>query len=352
MKIDFPCCSLKPRPPLRIGSPRDWAPLYGARAQLVQLYTSRWINGTQITWTMRGGREGDRAAVGRAVATWQVIAGGLKLQQVSDWNSAMVRITFDEGDGSWSYVGPDCMKAPAGEATMNFGWPLTTDWGRDTALHEWGHALGAWHEHQNPRAGIVWNRQAVLAYFSGPPNNWDHDTIERNILQPLDIDRATGSMWDRNSIMHYPFEAGLILEPSQYRTTPLLPLPGLSPKDRELMSAWYPGGATPTEPPKPVRRELLKGIPVVLGSKGAQLAGQEFRFTMSVKGWQRWTVKTEGDADTTMVLKQPNGAQLMADDDSGYLRNAQLSKWEWASKTYHLDLRVNWHAGEVRIVRT
>jgi hypothetical protein len=36
------------------------------------------------------------------------------------------------------------------------------------------------HEHQNPSGGIQWNREAVIADLSGPPNNWKIEMIENN----------------------------------------------------------------------------------------------------------------------------------------------------------------------------
>jgi len=76
---------------------------------------------------------------------------------------------------------------------MNFGWDLTTPYGRDTALHEIGHTLGFPHEHQNPNAGIVWDEDAVLDYFRGPPNNWNDQQINWNILRKLLPGSVTGS---------------------------------------------------------------------------------------------------------------------------------------------------------------
>jgi hypothetical protein len=61
-----------------------------------------------------------------------------------------VRVRFREGD-------PE-LQIPAPEPTMNYG-----------------------HEHQNPDTPIDWNRAAVIADLSGPPNNWDEATIESNI---------------------------------------------------------------------------------------------------------------------------------------------------------------------------
>ncbi len=102
------------------------------------------------------------------------------------------------------------------ERTMNFGWDLTTPYGRDTALHEIGHALGFPHEHQNPLAGIVWDEEKVYRYFAGPPNNWPRQTTHHNIIRKISADLVEGSAWDKDSIMHYQFPAGLIISPSYY----------------------------------------------------------------------------------------------------------------------------------------
>jgi len=40
--------------------------------------------------------------------------------------------------------------------------------GLDTAVHEIGHSLGFPHEYQNPKAGIVWNEEAVYAALGQP----------------------------------------------------------------------------------------------------------------------------------------------------------------------------------------
>ena len=78
-------------------------------------------------------------------------------------------------------------------------------------------------------AGIVWDEEAVYEDLAGPPNRWSRAQTYRNIIEKIDADLVDGGGWDRDSIMHYPFKAGLILEPQQYRTQPLQPAEGVVP---------------------------------------------------------------------------------------------------------------------------
>ena len=73
--------------------------------------------------------------------------------------------------------------------------------------HEFGHALGLIHEHQNPDTPIDWNRAAVIADLSGPPNNWDEATIENNMFKRYDPSEVSTTPTDRLSIMMYPIPA-------------------------------------------------------------------------------------------------------------------------------------------------
>ena len=104
--------------------------------------------------------------------------------QSGDDPDADIRVAFEQGNGSWSYLGTMCQQIPAPEPTMNYGW-LTPDSNDDelhrVVAHEFGHALGLIHEHQNPDTPIDWNRAAVIADLSGPANNWDEATIGSNI---------------------------------------------------------------------------------------------------------------------------------------------------------------------------
>ena len=93
---------------------------------------------------------------------------------------------------------------------MNYGWLTpgsSDDELRRVVLHEFGHALGMIHEHQNPEGGIRWNKPAVIADLSGPPNNWDPATIENNMFKKYDPSQGTYTSFDPESIMLYPIPA-------------------------------------------------------------------------------------------------------------------------------------------------
>jgi serralysin len=123
---------------------------------------------------------------------------------------AEIRIAFQEGDGSWSYLGTQCKQAPDTEPTMNYGW-LDKDSPeselRRVVLHEFGHALGLIHEHQNPNKAISWNKAAVIRDLSRPPNRWDPETIFNNIFKLYEKREILGTDIDPESIMMYQIPA-------------------------------------------------------------------------------------------------------------------------------------------------
>lgn len=170
----------------------------------------KWQSGTRVKVRFM---EGDPQLQERVRAVAQEWTGpsmaNVSLQFV-DQDDADIRIAFQQGDGSWSYLGTVSQQIPASEPTMNYGWlrpDSPDDELRRVVLHEFGHALGLIHEHQNPNRPIAWNRAAVKAALSGPPNNWDDATIENNIFKKYDPAALSSTPTDSLSIMMYPIPA-------------------------------------------------------------------------------------------------------------------------------------------------
>ena len=106
-----------------------------------------------------------------------------------------IRIDFDQ-NGCWSYVGTDC-KNYKNESTMNFSW-----FDVQTVMHEFGHALGMIHEHQNPKNNTIdWNERAVYKWAS-ETQGWDETTTKINIID-TPTEQINGSEYDPLSIMLY-----------------------------------------------------------------------------------------------------------------------------------------------------
>ncbi|MDB5072068.1 MAG: hypothetical protein JWM87_3179 [Candidatus Eremiobacteraeota bacterium] len=226
----------QPHPPERHFCKTLVAERVGGRKAAL-LNANQWQLGETIKIRFLEGDAGLRDRVKAAANAWTGPSmANLNLVYVDD-DSAEVRITFQQGAGSWSYIGTECRSHP-GEATINFGWltPESSDNDvKSVVLHEFGHMLGLIHEHQNPNSPINWNRSAVIADLSGPPNNWDQPTIEFNIFDPYDKTKLTTTILDPKSIMMYQIPAAWTTDGFSTEFNG-----DLSPLDKQLIAQVYP----------------------------------------------------------------------------------------------------------------
>jgi hypothetical protein len=235
-----------PLPMLRGALRRGGMAGVSIRTQKLAIITGKkWLPKGQVLGVrFLDGSKTQRAKVQQHAEEWMAYASVR-----FDWSagaSAQVRISFQADPGSWSAIGTDCLHTDyfkKSEPTMNFGW-LRDDTDdveyRRVVVHEFGHALGAIHEHQNPKGGIVWNEQAVYAAFSGPPNNWSRDEIRSNILDKYSYDQLNGTKFDPKSIMLYPFPKELIKGPPALARTGTATNTDLSAQDKRFIGTIYP----------------------------------------------------------------------------------------------------------------
>ena len=122
---------------------------------------------------------------------------GIKFEFVN--RNGNIKIGFDTNEGAYSYVGTDCLQY-TNEKTMNLGW---LDVG--TIIHEFLHALGCIHEHQNPKNNSIdWNKNKVYCWAK-QTQDWNPEVTCHNIFEKYNQEQLNGSDFDIDSIMLYFF---------------------------------------------------------------------------------------------------------------------------------------------------
>ena len=272
-------------------------------------FRKMWINGSTLRVNFKGGTAAERAKV-KEQALWWSEHANLTFAFV-DVPDAEIRITFDPNDGAWSYVGTDSRGIPQGEATMNLGF---MDGG--TAAHEFGHAIGLGHEHQNPEGGIEWNDDVVIRELGGPPNFWTPAQVRHNVLEKYSADQIRGTKFDPESIMLYFY-------PGRWTKS------GKGTQENDVLSATdkafiasaqaYPRTAT------------VEAVKLTVNSAAATSArigvpGEEDVFTFTAKSSGRHIVSTSGQTNVVMKLFGPDSqtSLIAEDDDSGIGENARI----------------------------
>lgn len=288
-----------------------WQPTVRGRGNVTRaiiVLRKMWVNGSILRVSFMGGTDAQQTLVKQQAAWWTKHAN--LTFRFTDVPDAEIRIAFDPGDGAWSYVGTDCRTIPQGEPTMNLGF---LDGG--TAAHEFGHAIGLGHEHQNPKGGIEWKEEVVISSLGGAPNFWTPDQVRHNVLSKYGVDQIRGSEFDGDSIMLYFFPGSWTKSGKGTKANEVL-----SKTDQTFIasSEAYP-------------RTAAKAVKLTVNSKTSTPAqigspGEEDLFTFTAKTSGRHTISTSGKTNVVLKLFGPNSptSLIAEDDDSGVGENARI----------------------------
>lgn len=285
----------------------------GGRARAAVERMKLWQNGRTLKVKFLDGRPEVQAKVRDIAREWESIAN-LKLEFV-DSGPAQIRISFAEEGFSWSQIGTDALGVPADEATMNYGW-LEPDTElreyRRVVRHEFGHALGMIHEHQNPAAqgAIPWDKPKVYAYYA--QQDWSKQDVDENIFDLYAENSTNHTTFDPDSIMEYAIPDSLTIGSYSigWNTE-------FSPLDVEFMRRQYPRNAA-------AMTELEIDGPRAQADLAS--AGEVDSYHFRVPAAATFIMTTEGPSDTVLSLHGPNdrGAVLAWDDDRGRGANARI----------------------------
>lgn len=263
--------------------------------------SKKWVPGQEIRVKFLDGDEYQKTKVMEYAEIWEEYAN-IDFVFVTS-GPAEIRISFTMDKGSWSYFGKDSaiqsqVKTESGNqfvrdttgASMNFGWfndKTPDEEYRRTTLHEFGHALGLHHEHQNKNQNIQWNEEAVYAYFA--KQGWSREKTQSQVLKRYGNDsQITNGVYDPLSIMHYYYPPELIKGGVKVRANT-----DLSENDKKIIEEMYPfddSVATVTKPPINTPPTNKPVAPPVVAS-----TGPSFSFSDISVDFEGFDEKTEQD---------------------------------------------------------
>ena len=215
----------------------------------------------------------------------------LKSERLFD---AHIRITMPASRVFQSYLGCQSVLLDRRLPSMTLGFtddvlasPMEI---RRLVLHEFGHALGLMHEHQNPNGGLTFRIPEVYQYFRRT-QGWDERTVREQVITPSRIaELKNATRFDPDSIMLYAFPAS-ILASGPVTATKLNY--ELSEGDRRYIASIYPGNPADHRPPVPIESGGV--LPLTVGEPASgtiPIRGAEIPYGFEIKEAGRYIMET------------------------------------------------------------
>lgn len=142
-----------------------------------------------------------RARILQHMNAWSTSAG---ISLVETKGVGDVRISRGSG-GYWSYLGTDIKLVPTNQQTMNlerFTMSTPESEYKRVIRHETGHTLGFPHEHMRRELVARIDPAKAYPYFLAT-QGWDKQTVDQQVLTPLDDASIFATPPDQTSIMCY-----------------------------------------------------------------------------------------------------------------------------------------------------
>jgi serralysin len=248
-----------------------------------------WEAGSTLHVAFLDGTTQGKQEVARIASEWMKYANiKLKFHLEKSGTAPHILITF-KGQGYHSLIGsPSRRYASMGKPSMTLSkvdQMVVRDptQARRIVLHEFGHALGLIHEHQNPHANIQWNKPVVHRHYAR--QGWSKKTVDHNLFEKDKNRKYTASDFDPKSIMLYaiPKEFTLNGFSSQWNTV-------LSAKDKQYIGMVYGKGKSKETPDDNLEQLKMTNKAQFVREKNG-------------KKWYKWTISITGPTNVTQRVR-------------------------------------------------
>jgi hypothetical protein len=122
------------------------------------------------------------------------------------WTAGTGQVRISRGDGGyWSYLGTDVFQIPTNRQTMNLqGFTMATPESeyKRVIRHETFHTMGSPHEHMRKELVERLDVNKTIQWFR-QYQGWDQQTVQEQVLTPLDERSLISTPVDQDSIMCY-----------------------------------------------------------------------------------------------------------------------------------------------------